>query len=208
MELTERFLKYVAVPTSSDDKSTTVPTAEKEFVLAKMLVEDMREIGYRGCLCRRQMLRLRTYSRDGRIREQEENRLYLAHRHLSRLCGARRLSRRIIKNYDGGDVVLGDSGRVLEVAAFPHLKKLTGRTLITTDGNTLLGADGATKSGVSEILYAAEEKLIKSGIPSRTYFDCVHTRRGMRNICRHTKLTFPHSTRSLLTLSTAEPRER
>ena len=45
MELTERFLKYVAVPTSSDDKSTTVPTAEKEFALAKMLVEAMREIG-------------------------------------------------------------------------------------------------------------------------------------------------------------------
>ena len=161
MELTERFLKYVAVPTSSDDKSTTVPTAEKEFVLAKMLVEDMREIGIADayvddkCYVYGHIPATEGYENKKKIG-------FISHIDTSPDFADSPIKPQIIKNYDGGDVVLGDSGRVLEVAAFPHLKKLTGRTLITTDGNTLLGADD--KSGVSEILYAAE-KLIKSGIP-------------------------------------------
>ena len=161
MELTERFLKYVAVPTSSDDKSTTVPTAEKEFALAKMLVEDMREIGIADayvddkCYVYGHLPATEGYENKKKIG-------FISHIDTSPDFADSPIKPQIIKNYDGGDVVLGDSGRVLEVSAFPHLKKLAGRTLITTDGNTLLGADD--KSGVSEILYAAE-KLIKSGIP-------------------------------------------
>ena len=161
MELTERFLKYVAVPTSSDDKSTTVPTAEKEFALAKMLVEDMREIGIADanvddkCYVYGHIPATEGYENKKKIG-------FISHIDTSPDFADSPIKPQIIKNYDGGDVVLGDSGRVLEVAAFPHLKKLAGRTLITTDGNTLLGADD--KSGVSEILYAAE-KIIKSGIP-------------------------------------------
>ena len=69
---------------------------------------------------------------------------------------------RLIENYDGGDVKLGENGKVLSAADFPHLKGLKGRTLIVTDGETLLGADD--KAGIAEILTVAEE-LLKGDMP-------------------------------------------
>jgi tripeptide aminopeptidase len=63
----------------------------------------------------------------------------------------------VVEQYDGCDVVLGESGRVLRVVDFPHLCDMKGRTLITTDGNTLLGADD--KAGVAEIMTFVEELL-------------------------------------------------
>ena len=68
----------------------------------------------------------------------------------------------IIENYNGEDVKLGDSGRVLSVKEFPHLKNMKGRTLITTDGTTLLGADD--KAGIAEIITVADE-ILKEDIP-------------------------------------------
>ena len=68
----------------------------------------------------------------------------------------------IIENYDGKDVVLKGSGDILKVDEFPYLAELKGRTLITTDGTTLLGADD--KAGIAEILTVAEE-IIKEGLP-------------------------------------------
>lgn len=61
----------------------------------------------------------------------------------------------VIENYDGGDVALGDSGKLLRPADFPHLTGLKGRTLVTTDGTTLLGADD--KAGIAEIMTLAAE---------------------------------------------------
>ena len=60
----------------------------------------------------------------------------------------------IVQNYNGEDIVLGDSGKVIKVSDFPHLKGFKGRTLITTDGTTLLGADD--KAGIAEIMTAIE----------------------------------------------------
>ena len=69
---------------------------------------------------------------------------------------------RLIENYDGGDIVLGDSGRILSPADFPHLPALKGRSLIVTDGTTVLGADN--KAGVAEIMEMAET-IIKENLP-------------------------------------------
>ena len=69
------------------------------------------------------------------------------------------------ENYDGGDLALGTSGRTLSVKDFPHLPSLKGRTLITTDGTTVLGADD--KAGIAEIMTMAE-RLIKENIPHGT----------------------------------------
>lgn len=68
----------------------------------------------------------------------------------------------IIENYDGKDVVLGTSGKTIKVEEFPYLADLKGRTLITTDGTTLLGADD--KAGIAEVLTVVEE-IIKEGLP-------------------------------------------
>ena len=66
------------------------------------------------------------------------------------------------ENYDGGEIALGESGLVLSPDMFPHLKSLKGRTLITTDGTTLLGADD--KAGIAEIMTLAQE-LLKGETP-------------------------------------------
>ena len=68
----------------------------------------------------------------------------------------------LIENYDGGDIKLGDSGRVLSPSNFPALKNHTGKSLVVTDGTTVLGADD--KAGIAEIMTAAEQ-IIKKNIP-------------------------------------------
>lgn len=161
MTLVERFLKYVAVSTSSDSDSNTVPTSEKEFVLAKILVEDMKEIGIADaymnekCYVYGHIPATPGYENKTKIG-------FIAHIDTAPDFADSPVKPQIIENYNGEDIVLGDSGRVLSLSSFPHLTELVGRTLITTDGNTLLGADD--KSGVSEILYVVE-KIIKSGMP-------------------------------------------
>lgn len=161
MTLVERFLKYVAVPTSSDSDSNTVPTSEKEFVLAKILVEDMKEIGIADAYMNEKCY---VYGHIP-VTPGYENKTkigFISHIDTAPDFADSPIKPQIIENYNGDDIVLGDSGRVLSQSSFPHLNELIGRTLITTDGNTLLGADD--KSGVSEILYVVE-KIIKSGMP-------------------------------------------
>lgn len=161
MTLTERFLEYVKIPTSSDDKSSTVPTAEKEFVLARRLVEDMKEIGIADayvdekCYVYGHIPATPGYEDKTKIG-------FIAHIDTSPDFADSPVNVQIHENYNGEDVPLTDSGRVITLKNFPHLASMKGRTLITTDGYTLLGADD--KAGVAEIMYAVE-KLIKSGEP-------------------------------------------
>ncbi|MBE6617473.1 MAG: peptidase T [Ruminococcaceae bacterium] len=161
MTLTERFLEYVKIPTSSDADSTTVPTAKKEFDLARRLVEDMKEIGIADayidemCYVYGHIPATPGYENKTKIG-------FIAHVDTSPDFADSPIKPCIIENYNGEDVILSDSGRVLTTKNFPHLTGLKGRTLITTDGHTLLGADD--KAGVAEILYAMEQ-IIKSGVP-------------------------------------------
>lgn len=74
------------------------------------------------------------------------------------ICGEN-VKPQVIENYDGEDVPLGNSGVVLKVAEYPHLRKMKGDTLITTDGTTLLGADD--KAGIAEIMTALEYVISK-----------------------------------------------
>lgn len=161
MTLLERFIEYVKIPTSSDDKSSAVPTSVKEFDLAHRLVDDLIEIGisdaYVDELCY-------VY---GHIPASEgfENKTkigFIAHVDTSPDFADSPLNVNIIENYDGSDVILGESGRVITNDSFPHLRNLRGRTLITTDGHTLLGADD--KAGVAEIIHALDY-IIKNNIP-------------------------------------------
>lgn len=161
MELIERFLKYVSVPTSSDDKSSSVPTSDKEFALARILVDDMKKIGISDAYVNDKCY-VYGHIPPSNGCENKPKIGFISHIDTSPDFADSPVNPQIIENYDGCDVVLGNSGRILEVSAFPHLKNLKGRTLITTDGNTLLGADD--KSGVSEILYAVEN-IIKNDIP-------------------------------------------
>ena len=161
MKAYERFLKYVSVWTTSDETSETVPSADRELVLAELLVEEMKELGIE----------------DARVDEKGyvygsvpatlgcENAPALgliAHMDTAPDASGDNIHPQIIENYDGKDVVLGTSGKTIKVEEFPYLADLKGRTLITTDGTTLLGADD--KAGIAEVLTVVDE-ILKEGLP-------------------------------------------
>ena len=161
MKAYERLLKYVAVHTASDEESTTVPTAAREFDLANLLVGELKAIGVEDaavddmCYVYGTLPATPGYEHAARLG-------LIAHMDTAPDFSGENVRPRIIEHYDGGDVELGTSGRTLSVAQFPHLPALAGRTLIVTDGTTLLGADD--KAGVAEIVTMLEE-IIKEGMP-------------------------------------------
>ena len=160
MRAYERFLNYVPVWTTSDETSDTVPSADRELVLA-MLVEEMKGLGIADA---RVDDKGYVY---GHIPatpgcEDKPSLGLVAHMDTVADASGENIKPQIIENYDGKDVVLKGSGDILKVDEFPYLAELKGRTLITTDGTTLLGADD--KAGIAEILTVAEE-IIKEGLP-------------------------------------------
>ena len=161
MTLLNRFLDYVNIPTSSDHASDTVPTAKKEFVLARRLVSDLHEIGVTDAYMDEKCY---VYGHIPAAPGYEDRTKigFIAHIDTSPDFADGPMHVQIIENYDGHDVKLGESGRIITNAAFPHLKTLVGRTLITTDGTTLLGADD--KAGVAEIMHALA-KIIADNTP-------------------------------------------
>lgn len=161
MRAYERFLNYVPVWTTSDGTSDTVPSADRELVLARMLVEEMKDLGIADA---RVDDKGYVY---GHIPatpgcEDKPSLGLVAHMDTVADASGENIKPQIIENYDGKDVVLKGSGDILKVDEFPYLAELKGRTLITTDGTTLLGADD--KAGIAEILTVAEE-IIKEGLP-------------------------------------------
>lgn len=161
MRAYERFLNYVPVWTTSDETSDTVPSADRELVLARMLVEEMKGLGIADA---RVDDKGYVY---GHIPatpgcEDKPSLGLVAHMDTVTDASGENIKPQIIENYDGKDVVLKGSGDILKVDEFPYLAELKGRTLITTDGTTLLGADD--KAGIAEILTVAEE-IIKEGLP-------------------------------------------
>ena len=161
MRAYERFLNYVPVWTTSDETSDTVPSADRELVLARMLVEEMKDLGIADA---RVDDKGYVY---GHIPatpgcEDKPSLGLVAHMDTVADASGENIKPQIIENYDGKDVVLKGSGDILKVDEFPYLAELKGRTLITTDGTTLLGADD--KAGIAEVLTVAEE-IIKEGLP-------------------------------------------
>lgn len=161
MRAYERFLNYVPVWTTSDETSDTVPSADRELVLARMIVEEMKGLGIADA---RVDDKGYVY---GHIPatpgcEDKPSLGLVAHMDTVADASGENIKPQIIENYDGKDVALKGSGDILKVDEFPYLAELKGRTLITTDGTTLLGADD--KAGIAEILTVAEE-IIKEGLP-------------------------------------------
>lgn len=156
MRAYERFLKYVPVWTTSDETSETVPSAERELDLARMLAEEMTELGITDAQVDDKGY-VYGYIPATPGCEDKASLGLIAHMDTAPDASGKNIRPRLIEDYDGEDVQLGDGDKVLRAADFPHLKGLKGRTLIVTDGETLLGADD--KAGIAEILTVAEELL-------------------------------------------------
>ena len=161
MRAYERLLKYVVVHTASDDTSETVPSTARQFDLAHILVEEMKGLGITDARVDDKCYVYGSLPATEGLEKAPAIGLIAHMDTVPDFCGEN-VKPRVIENYDGKDVVLGSSGRVLSVRSFPHLPSLAGRTLIVTDGTTVLGSDD--KSGVAEILTAVE-RLITDHIP-------------------------------------------
>lgn len=165
MKVSDRFINYVKVYTASALDVEKTPTTVCQFDLSRKLAAELREMGM------------------SEVYEDEHAYVYavlpasagyedkpcmglIAHIDVVPDFPAENVCPQMVENYDGGDIQLGSSGRVLSPEKFPNLKRFIGHTLITTDGTTVLGADD--KAGVAEIMCACEriinEKLLHGKI--------------------------------------------
>ena len=153
MRAYERLLKYVSIYTTSDPDSATVPSSMRQYDLARILVDELNALGLENVHVDENGIVYGWLSATPGC-EARPALGFIAHMDTAPDCSGENVKPQIIENYDGGDVLLAGSGEKLSPAAFPTLKKLSGMTLITTDGTTLLGADD--KAGVAEIMTALE----------------------------------------------------
>ncbi len=164
MRAFERFLKYAAVHTASSDEGTKTPSTERQFDLARMLERELRALGVSDvyldehCFVYGRVPAAAGYEKAPAV-------AFIAHLDTVPDFPGENVRPRLIENYGGGDIALGDSGRVLSPAEFPDLFAARGKTLIVTDGTTVLGADD--KAGIAEIMTALE-RLLSEGRPHGT----------------------------------------
>ena len=152
MELKERFLKYVAINTRSDENSETFPSTDVQWNLLNALVEEMKLLGLEDVTIDKYGYAMGTIPAT-KGKENAPVIGFLAHVDTAPDMSGENVRPRIIESYDGEDIVLNNA-LTMKVAEFPELKRFIGHTLIHTDGTTLLGADD--KAGVAEIMTAAE----------------------------------------------------
>jgi len=161
MRVEERFLKYVSYWTTSDDESDQIPSSDRQFELAKVLEAELKELGLEKVILTDHCYVYGLLPATAGC-EQVKSIGFIAHMDTAPDFSGENVKPQIIENYDGNDVLLKGSGEYLKTSDFPELKTLIGKTLITTDGTTLLGSDD--KAGVAEIMTAIEQ-IIASGVP-------------------------------------------
>ena len=155
-KVTDKFLRYVAVETTSDENGTTHPSSLKELDLSRKLVEEMKAMGIADASLDENGYVMGTIP--GNIDKKVPVLGFISHVDTAPDASGRDIKPQIIPNYDGSDIPLkGVPGLALRVEDFPEMLDYKGQTLITTDGTTLLGADD--KAGVAEIMTAAEYLL-------------------------------------------------
>jgi len=149
--LLERFIRYCKINTRSNEKSSTVPSSENQVVFAKMLAQELVDLGFdevnynpnNGFV---------SATIKSNVDHEVDTIGFIAHYDTADF-NSENIQPRVIENYDGNPIVLNETtGLVSDPLMFPHLKELVGHTLIVTDGTTLLGADD--KAGAVEIIEA------------------------------------------------------
>lgn len=147
----ERFLKYVTFDTESNDNATVVPTTEGQFVFARYLEQELKNMGLSDVVLDDKGYLYATLPANT---EKEMPVVgFIAHLDTSPDMSGKDVKPRVVKNYKGGDIALdAKENIVLKVSDFPEVEVYQGHDLIVTDGHTLLGADD--KAGVAEIVTA------------------------------------------------------
>ena len=161
--LKDRFLRYVKFETRSDEKSKTIPSTPTQLEFAKILARELEDIGMENVYVNDACFVNATLP--GNVDKDVPVIGFIAHMDTADF-NATNVNPKIVENYDGEDIVLNEAKDiVLSVEEFPNLKNYVGKTVITTDGTTLLGADD--KAGIVEIVeamkYLIEHPEIKHG---------------------------------------------
>lgn len=161
MRAYERFVDYVKIHTASAEGTDTTPSTARQFDICRRLEREMVEIGMENVYVDEHAYVYGEISASVGM-EDKPSVAFIAHIDTVPDFSGENVRPQIIENYDGEDVTLGESGLVMAVEKFPHLRSLRGQTLITTDGTTVLGSDD--KAGIAEIM-AAFERIIKEALP-------------------------------------------
>ncbi len=171
-DLLDRFCRYVRVSTQADDRSTTYPSSSGQLELGRMLVQELQAIGLPDAQQDQHGIVLATVP--ATVPYPVPVIALIAHLDTSPETSGVGVKPIVHENYSGGDIVLpGDPSKVLRVQDNPELANLKGKTIITTDGTTLLGGDD--KAGVAVIMETAVQLLARPEIPHgpiRICFTC------------------------------------
>lgn len=163
-KVTDRFLRYVQIDTQSDEEGTGTPTTEKQHELARLLVEELTKMGAEEITYDKEHCYVYASIPATEGMEKKPVMGFISHMDTSPAVSGANVRPRIITAYDGKDIVLNSGlGIVMKTADFPELKEYQGKSLIVTDGTTLLGADN--KAGVAEIMTMAEYLLSHREVP-------------------------------------------
>lgn len=153
MNLLERFFEYISFDTQSDENTGMTPSTLGQFVFAKHLVEELKQIGLKDAKVDANGYVMATLPAN--VSEDCPVVGFIAHLDTSPDFTGKHVKPNVVKNYDGKDITLDrEAGIFLKPEEFPELMKYVGQDLITTSGHTLLGADD--KAGIVEIITAIE----------------------------------------------------
>ncbi len=152
-KIIDRFISYVTIDTESDPNSDTTPSTKKQWDLANKLVEELKSIGMQEVTIDENAYIMATLPSN--VKQKVPTIGFIAHFDTTPDFTGANVKPQIIKNYDGGDIILNKKQNIiLSPKYFKDLLLYKGQTLITTDGTTLLGADD--KAGITEIITAME----------------------------------------------------
>ncbi|PLX18707.1 MAG: peptidase T [Marinilabiliales bacterium] len=160
-KLLERLLKYVQIDTQSDENSKTYPSTKKQFDLANLLVQELKEIGLEEVGV--DQYGYVTAALPANSIKDTPTIGFLAHMDTAPDMSGKNVKPQVFKNYNGKDIVINkDLGITLLVKEFPEISDYKGQTIITASGDTLLGADD--KAGIAEIVTAMESLIMNPDI--------------------------------------------
>ena len=151
-KVVQRFLKYVTFDTTANPNNSNCPSSEGQRVFANYLVEELKSLGLEDAHVDENSYVMATLRGNT---EGVETIGFISHLDTAPDVTGKNVKPKIIKNYDGKDIVLNEELNIITSPKdYPDLKKFIGEDLIVTDGTTLLGADD--KAGISEIVTAIE----------------------------------------------------
>lgn len=161
-EVIEKFLRYAAIDTESAEDQEKIPSTEKQRNLASLLVKELKEMGAENVRITENAYVYATIP--STTKKQVPSIGFISHMDTAPSFSGKNVNPQFIKNYDGKDICLNKELSIfMSPEQFPDLLKYAGKTLITTDGTTLLGADD--KAGVAEIMTMAQYFLSNPEIP-------------------------------------------